>query len=126
MTLNGQGHSTSRILGSAESRGGTTDRFQAHGTVDPHVSRVYTGIDVPRFNGSSYIVFPPLVTSRALVVSVELRPESADGLLLYNGNDRSRFKDFIAIALTRRHVELRSRCIVLIRNVLMFFNTLIF
>ena len=66
------------------------------------------GIDVARFNGSSYIVFPPLdVTSRTLVISVELRPESANGLLLYNANIRSRFKDFIAITLTRGHLELR-------------------
>jgi len=39
---------------------------------------------------------------------MELRPESADGLLLYNGNER--IQDFIAVALTRRHVELRLIC----------------
>jgi len=81
----------------------------------------YTGVDVPRFNGSSYIVFPPLVTSRALVVSVEIRPESADGLLLYNGNEQSRFKDYVAIALTRRHIELRSQMhSYILLNVLIF------
>jgi len=67
----------------------------------------YVGVDVPRFDGSSHIVFPPLVTSRALVVWVELRPESANGLLLYNGDVQSRFKDFIAIALVNGYLELR-------------------
>ena len=62
---------------------------------------------MPRFDGRGYIVFPPLVTSRALVVSVELKPESADGLLLYNADAQARFKDFIAVALTRGHLELR-------------------
>jgi len=71
------------------------------------LSCVYTGIDIPRLDGKGYIVFPPLVTSRALVISIELRPESADGLLLYNADIQSRFKDFISIALTRGHLELR-------------------
>jgi len=73
------------------------------------LSCVYTGIpiDVPRFDADGYIVFPPLVTSRALVVSVELKPDSADGLLLYNADVQSRFKDFVAVSLTRGYLQLR-------------------
>jgi len=83
-------------------------RLQLRGQLSyASVSCVHTGIDVPRFDGKGYIAFPPLVTSPALAVSVELRPESADGLLLYNADTQSRFKDFIAIELMRGYLELR-------------------
>jgi len=59
-----------------------------------------------------------MTSSRELVVWVELRPESADGLLLYNGNDR--LKDFIAIALTHRHVQLRLRFTVQVNGTKLF------
>jgi len=71
------------------------------------IACVCADTDVPQFNGSSYIVFPPLRTSREIVVTVELRPEALDGLLLYNADVQSQFKDFVAIALIHGHLELR-------------------
>uniref|UniRef100_A0A1A9Z5K8 Pikachurin-like n=1 Tax=Glossina pallidipes TaxID=7398 RepID=A0A1A9Z5K8_GLOPL len=62
-------------------------------------------LQVPSFNGSSFLRYAPLGDSALiwLELKVILKPEQADGLILYSG--AKRHGDFIALALTNGFVE---------------------
>ena len=70
---------------------------------------VVTGV-VPYFAQAptSYLQFRPLPSSYlSLDLSLSFKPESADGLLLYNGQDESASGDFVAFGLTGNVPEFR-------------------
>jgi hypothetical protein len=64
---------------------------------------------VPSFSGQSFLQFYGLRRSVLSFVTGEIvfKPESGDGLILYNGYTTDRTGDFISLALRRGYVEFR-------------------
>ncbi|XP_076319597.1 pikachurin-like isoform X2 [Tachypleus tridentatus] len=65
----------------------------------------------PKFIGSSYLALPVLRDAHKVAhISLEFRPESYDGILLYSGNHADLHGDFIALTLSKGFVEFRFDC----------------
>ncbi|XP_044575810.1 pikachurin-like [Cotesia glomerata] len=64
-------------------------------------------LQVPSFNGSSYLRYPGLGDSSLswLELSVTLKPMTQDGVILYNGHHSDATGDFIALYLSSGHVQ---------------------
>ncbi|XP_048510585.1 pikachurin isoform X2 [Athalia rosae] len=64
-------------------------------------------LQVPSFNGSSYLRYPGLGDSSLswLELSVTLKPLAPDGVILYNGHHSDATGDFIALYLAAGHVQ---------------------
>ena len=64
-------------------------------------------LQVPSFNGSSYLRYPGLgETSLSwLELALVLKPSSPDGVILYNGHHSDATGDFIALYLSAGHVQ---------------------
>ncbi|XP_010625959.1 agrin isoform X3 [Fukomys damarensis] len=60
---------------------------------------------VPAFWGHSFLAFPTLRAYHTLRLALEFRTLEPQGLLLYNGNNHG--KDFLALTLRNRRVQLR-------------------
>ena len=58
-------------------------------------------MDIPKFNGNSYLRFAGLSRSVLTSYSIEVvfLPTSGDGLLLYNGYSTDRTGDFLSLTL---------------------------
>ena len=65
-------------------------------------------IRFPRFRGESYLALPTLRDAHKLMqVTLDFKPESYDGIILYSGEKQSLDGDFIAIILNQGFVEVR-------------------
>lgn len=65
----------------------------------------------PHFRGISYLALPTLRNAhRSLQLSIEFKPESFDGVLLYSGQEPTLDGDFIAIVINQGFVEFRFDC----------------
>ncbi|XP_059473292.1 pikachurin [Neocloeon triangulifer] len=64
-------------------------------------------LQVPSFNGSSFLRYEGLGSSALSWLEIRLvfKPESADGLLLYNGGRADGVGDFASLALVGGHLE---------------------
>ena len=65
-----------------------------------------TTINIPYFNGDSYISYPSISGSLGTVSSrirLEMRPNSSDGLILYNGQVIG--TDYISLSLSSSFVQ---------------------
>ncbi|XP_022257129.1 uncharacterized protein LOC111089259, partial [Limulus polyphemus] len=60
----------------------------------------------PKFVGSSYLALPVLRDAHKVThISLEFRPESYDGILLYSGGHADLHGDFVALTLSKGFVE---------------------
>ena len=66
-------------------------------------------ITSPHFSGrTSHLSLPTLTNAYSdLQLSLEFRPESADGIILLTGETQEMTGDYLAIILREGHVELR-------------------
>ncbi|KAL7633166.1 UNVERIFIED_CONTAM: hypothetical protein RMT77_016536 [Armadillidium vulgare] len=66
----------------------------------------HVNLEVPSFNGSSLLVFPPLGSRSLSWLELELvfRASSTDGVILYAGHRTDGTGDFIALTLSQAHV----------------------
>ena len=68
-------------------------------------------IETPKFNDDlmSFIAYSPLPTSARLttMISLSIKPQYENGLLLYAGNDNTGISDFLAVGLYNGFVEFR-------------------
>uniref|UniRef100_A0ABD2X622 Pikachurin n=1 Tax=Trichogramma kaykai TaxID=54128 RepID=A0ABD2X622_9HYME len=64
-------------------------------------------LQVPSFNGSSYLKYPGLAETSLswLELSLTIKPFAADGVILYNGHHSDTTGDFIALYLVQSHVH---------------------
>ncbi|XP_049831472.1 pikachurin-like [Schistocerca gregaria] len=64
-------------------------------------------LQVPAFNGSSYLRYPGLGGSALswLDLQITLKPAAPDGVLLYNGHRADGVGDFMAVYMTGGHLE---------------------
>ncbi|XP_013773558.1 pikachurin-like [Limulus polyphemus] len=72
-----------------------------------------TAVDLkyPQFIGSSYLALPVLRDAhKSMQISLEFRPESLDGILLYSGEHADLQGDFAALTLNKGFVEFRFDC----------------
>ena len=61
-------------------------------------------VEVPYFHSDSFLAFAPLVVRKdEFYAKLDLRPDAADGLILYSGST----KDFISLALKGGKLEMR-------------------
>ena len=61
---------------------------------------------VPDFTGKSFLEYPTLQNvGKAFAIEIWFLPRAYDGVLLYNGQEGERSRDFIAINLKNGHVE---------------------
>lgn len=68
-------------------------------------------VKYPHFRGISYLALPTLRNAhRSLQLSIEFKPESFDGVLLYSGQEPTLDGDFIAIVINQGFVEFRFDC----------------
>ena len=85
----------------------SSDPLCGDGALVGHVFVAETPVRIPHFNGHSHLEFQGL--GRTVLVFTELeaviKPESMDGLILYNGYTHDRKGDFIALSLRQGHVE---------------------
>ena len=64
----------------------------------------------PKFDGAGYIAFPVLRSAhRELHMTVELRPDALDGLVLFSAAHPDAQSDFFSLSLQRGRIELRYR-----------------
>lgn len=62
----------------------------------------------PRFHDGSYLALPILRDAhKSMQVTLEFRPESNDGLILYSGEKFDLREDFISITLNKGFIEFR-------------------
>ncbi|KAG8201453.1 hypothetical protein JTE90_024323 [Oedothorax gibbosus] len=65
----------------------------------------------PRFREDSYMSLPTLKDAhKSMQVTLEFRPESNDGLILYSGEKPDLRGDFISITLNKGFIEFRFDC----------------
>lgn len=66
-------------------------------------------IGQPLFHGDSFMVLPklPSTARKSLELTITFKARAEDGLLLFSGGKTRKHKDFIALALRKRKVELR-------------------
>lgn len=65
----------------------------------------------PRFHDGSYLALPILRDAhKSMQVTLEFRPESNDGLILYSGEKFDLQGDFISITLNKGFIEFRFDC----------------
>lgn len=65
-------------------------------------------IKYPHFLGTSYLALPTLRNAhRSLQLSIEFKPESFDGVLLYSGQEPNLDGDFLSIVINQGFVEFR-------------------
>ncbi|XP_075217484.1 pikachurin-like [Lycorma delicatula] len=64
-------------------------------------------LQVPSFNGSSYLRYPGLAGSALswLDLIIVLKPTNQDGVILYNGHRSDGMGDFIAVYMNEGHLE---------------------
>ncbi|KAI5088518.1 pikachurin isoform X1, partial [Silurus meridionalis] len=68
-------------------------------------------IRYPRFYGFSYMTFEPLKNSYQIFhITLELKADSEDGLLLYCGENEDGRGDFMSLALIQRRLHYRFNC----------------
>ncbi|XP_037655188.1 pikachurin [Choloepus didactylus] len=68
-------------------------------------------IQYPQFFGHSYATFEPLKNSyQAFQITLELRAEAEDGLLLYCGENEHGQGDFMSLAIIQRSLQFRFNC----------------
>ena len=72
--------------------------------IDSRIIFTVTGINTPHFNGDSYISYPSINDSFGTIkLYLELRPNSSDGLILYNGQISG--TDYISLSLSSNFVQ---------------------
>ncbi|XP_023215950.1 pikachurin-like isoform X1 [Centruroides sculpturatus] len=65
----------------------------------------------PRFKNGSYLILPVLREAyKSMQVTIEFRPESYEGILMYSGEKSNLQGDYIAIVLNKGFVEFRFDC----------------
>jgi Laminin G domain. len=64
-------------------------------------------LQVPSFNGSSYLRYPGLGGSALswLDLQLTLKPSAQDGVILYNGHRSDGVGDFMAVYISDGHLE---------------------
>lgn len=64
-------------------------------------------LQVPSFNGSSYLRYRGLADSALtwLDIEITLKPSTPNGMLLYNGHRTDGSGDFMALYMNEKHVE---------------------
>lgn len=65
----------------------------------------------PKFGGRSHLEISPLRNAyKDLQFTLEFRPERNSGLLLYSGEQRDGYGDFVSLAVIDEHLEFRFDC----------------
>ncbi|XP_055079317.1 basement membrane-specific heparan sulfate proteoglycan core protein isoform X9 [Periophthalmus magnuspinnatus] len=66
-------------------------------------------VTTPLFDGkTSFISYPPLTNIHDdLLVELEFKPQSAQGLMFFSGGKKMKVEDFVSISMVNGHVEFR-------------------
>ncbi|XP_077981026.1 pikachurin-like [Glandiceps talaboti] len=81
------------------------------GKIGQHCEKEIT-VHLPSFNGTSYLTYDTLGSSKLSFVEFELvfRPSSSDGLIVYDALRTDTTGDFISIAMSDGYLEFRFDC----------------
>ncbi|KAF0312615.1 Pikachurin [Amphibalanus amphitrite] len=91
--------------------GGPTQRCACPLGVGGDLCQTAVEVHSPRFTGSSVVQFaPPVEAHTDMRLTLELRPEDWDGVVLLSGETDSLTGDFMAVILTGGFVEFRFDC----------------
>ncbi|XP_076261775.1 agrin-like isoform X1 [Rhynchophorus ferrugineus] len=63
--------------------------------------------DVPSFSGNSYVILKTIEAYNKLIIEVEFKSYTYDGILLYNAENDNGFGDFVSLSLTNGFVEFK-------------------